>query len=149
MPDGWLLCDGKTYLRSGLYEPLFNKIYDKWGVGDGVTTFNVPDLRGVTLRGSNKIIGTADRTDGYNDPDFLSRVYIGSYNDERIGSFQMDTFQEHKHMVSGGSNNSWGWSSAVSIVGNQAERETYSITSGRYSSESRAKNAAVHYIIKY
>ncbi|WP_156851757.1 phage tail protein [Bartonella refiksaydamii] len=50
LPDGWLLCDGKAYSRS-VYSILFETIGTVWGEGDGVTTFNIPDLRGMFLRG--------------------------------------------------------------------------------------------------
>lgn len=41
-PDGWLLCDGKTY-DIAAYPRLFRAIGTTWG-GDGVSTFAVPDL---------------------------------------------------------------------------------------------------------
>lgn len=44
-PSGWLLCDGAAVSRS-TYAALFAAIGTAWGVGDGSTTFNVPDLRG-------------------------------------------------------------------------------------------------------
>ncbi|WP_142417024.1 phage tail protein [Bartonella massiliensis] len=50
LPKGWLLCDGKAYLRND-YRALFDAIGTVWGEGDGVTTFNVPDFRGMFLRG--------------------------------------------------------------------------------------------------
>lgn len=50
IPKGWLVCDGATYSRA-TYLRLFNKIGVKYGSGDGVTTFNVPNLSGVTIRG--------------------------------------------------------------------------------------------------
>ncbi|WP_429137825.1 phage tail protein [Bartonella heixiaziensis] len=50
LPDGWLLCDGQAYSRS-LYRDLFAMIGTIWGSGDDETTFNVPDLRGMFLRG--------------------------------------------------------------------------------------------------
>lgn len=40
----WLLCDGQQYSRDD-YEELFSAIGTTYGVGDGSTTFNVPDLR--------------------------------------------------------------------------------------------------------
>jgi microcystin-dependent protein len=43
--DGWLLCDGSAVSR-GDYDALFNAIGTSFGVGNGSTTFNVPDLRG-------------------------------------------------------------------------------------------------------
>ena len=42
---GWLLCDGAEVNRE-VYRPLFDVIADKYGVGNGSTTFNLPDLRG-------------------------------------------------------------------------------------------------------
>ncbi len=43
-PVGYLLCDGTAVSRT-TYESLFSVIGVVYGVGDGVTTFNVPDLR--------------------------------------------------------------------------------------------------------
>lgn len=47
VPEGWLLCDGSAISRT-TYADLFSYIGTAWGVGDGVTTFNIPDLRGIT-----------------------------------------------------------------------------------------------------
>src|SRR5690606_28135610 len=51
IPDKWLECDGSAVSRS-TYSSLFAAIGTTWGVGDGETTFNVPDLRGRTLIGA-------------------------------------------------------------------------------------------------
>jgi len=54
-PSGWLLCDGARYLRAGAdYVDLFAVIGTKYGAWDA-GTFNVPDLRGVFLRGYSKV----------------------------------------------------------------------------------------------
>jgi len=45
-----LKCDGAAVSRS-TYANLFSVIGTTWGVGNGSTTFNVPDLRGLFLRG--------------------------------------------------------------------------------------------------
>ena len=50
VPAGWLECDGTAVSRT-TYATLFAKIGTAWGQGDGVNTFNVPDLRGLFLRG--------------------------------------------------------------------------------------------------
>jgi microcystin-dependent protein len=42
--SGWLLCDGTAVSRT-TYATLFAKIGTKYGVGDGTTTFNLPDLK--------------------------------------------------------------------------------------------------------
>lgn len=43
-PTGYLLCDGSAVSRT-TYADLFTAIATVWGVGDGSTTFNLPDLR--------------------------------------------------------------------------------------------------------
>lgn len=50
-PSGWLSCDGTAVSRT-VYDSLFTAIGTTWGVGDGSTTFNLPDLRGAFLRGT-------------------------------------------------------------------------------------------------
>lgn len=49
-PSGWLECDGTAVSRT-TYAALFAVIGTTWGVGDGVTTFNLPNLRGEFVRG--------------------------------------------------------------------------------------------------
>lgn len=51
-PRGYLYCDGTAYNRT-TYADLFSAISTVFGVGDGSTTFNVPDLRGRTIFGYN------------------------------------------------------------------------------------------------
>ena len=43
-PSGWLLCNGAAVSRS-TYADLFAVVGTTYGVGNGSTTFNVPDLR--------------------------------------------------------------------------------------------------------
>ena len=44
-PSGWLLCDGAQVSRL-TYKALFDIVGTTYGVGDGSTTFNIPDTRG-------------------------------------------------------------------------------------------------------
>lgn len=44
-PTGWLLCDGQAVSRA-TYAELFAVIGTTYGVGDGSTTFNVPNFKG-------------------------------------------------------------------------------------------------------
>lgn len=70
VPDGWLDCDGSAVNRT-TYATLFTAISTTWGIGDGSTTFNLPDLRSATLRGvgtptiftSNTVVALADTID--------------------------------------------------------------------------------------
>jgi microcystin-dependent protein len=57
-PGGWLLCYGQAVSRT-TYALLFTAIGTNWGVGDGVTTFNVPDLRGRGTYGKDDMGGSA------------------------------------------------------------------------------------------
>jgi len=50
IPAGYLLCDGGAVNRS-FYCNLFDAIGTTYGVGNGSTTFNLPDLRGEFIRG--------------------------------------------------------------------------------------------------
>ena len=49
-PTGWLKANGGAVSRT-TYADLFAAIGTTFGVGDGSTTFNLPDLRGEFLRG--------------------------------------------------------------------------------------------------
>lgn len=62
-PAGFLLCDGSAVSRT-TYADLFAAIGTTWGVGDGSTTFNVPDLRGRSVVGSGTGSGLSARTVG-------------------------------------------------------------------------------------
>jgi len=75
-PAGFLLCDGSAVSRTE-YAELFAVIGTTWGAGNGSTTFNLPDLRGVFLRG-------VDGGRGF-DP---GRV---------LGSLQQDDLKSHTH----------------------------------------------------
>lgn len=57
VPDGWLLCGGAAVSRVA-YSGLFTIIGTTYGVGDGSTTFNVPDLRGRVVSGKDNMGGT-------------------------------------------------------------------------------------------
>jgi microcystin-dependent protein len=50
-PTGWLAADGTAVSRTD-YAALFTAIGTTYGVGDGSTTFALPDLRGIFVRGS-------------------------------------------------------------------------------------------------
>ena len=52
IPTGWLVCDGSAVSRSD-YADLFAVIGTAYGVGNGSTTFNVPDMRGRFIVGAD------------------------------------------------------------------------------------------------
>ncbi len=57
-PAGWLLCYGQAVSRT-TYARLFEAISTTYGVGDGSTTFNIPDLRGRIPVGLDAMGGAA------------------------------------------------------------------------------------------
>ena len=69
-PSGWLLCYGQAISRT-TYADLFTAIGTVYGVGDGSTTFNLPDLRGRVVAGQDDMGGSSanrltDQTGGLN-----------------------------------------------------------------------------------
>lgn len=57
-PAGFFLCDGHAISRTA-YVALFNNIGTTYGVGDGSTTFNLPDSRGRVHAGKDNMGGTS------------------------------------------------------------------------------------------
>ena len=57
-PTGWAFCDGTAISRT-TFASLFTAISTTYGVGNGTTTFNLPDLRGRIPGGKDNMGGTA------------------------------------------------------------------------------------------
>jgi len=63
-PTGYALCDGSAVNRTS-QAALFGVIGTTYGVGDGSTTFNLPDLRGRVVAGfGESLLGLTDDTLG-------------------------------------------------------------------------------------
>lgn len=69
-PAGWLLCYGQAVSRE-TYAPLFAVIGDTFGVGDGSTTFNLPDMRGRFPLGKDNMGGSSANRVTNTDADTL------------------------------------------------------------------------------
>lgn len=64
VPAGWLECYGQAISRTD-YAELFSALGTTYGVGDGSTTFNLPDMRGRSIFGEDDMGGSsADRLTG-------------------------------------------------------------------------------------
>ena len=88
-PIGFLEEDGSAISRT-TFAPLFAKIGVRFGIGDGSTTFNIPDLRGEFIRGWSN--GSAA------DPDRASRTDSGDgTTGDNVGTKQSDQIQSHNH----------------------------------------------------
>jgi microcystin-dependent protein len=89
VPTGWLEENGAAISRS-TYSALFAVLGTTFGVGDGSSTFNLPDARGEFIRGWAH--GSA------NDPDRAARTNRGDgTTGDVVGSKQLDQMQGHKH----------------------------------------------------
>lgn len=130
-PSGWLKADGAAVSRT-TYATLFAAIGTVFGVGDGSTTFNLPDLRGEFIRAFDDGRGVD-----------TGRVF---------GSAQGSQMQRHTHTfysngIGNGSDNIYplggGEYSFPTVV-------TVSETGGTTnSSENRPRNIALLACIKY
>jgi len=175
VPDGWLECNGFQYDGStgGKYARLFSAIRKTFGGGNGSpSSFNVPDLRGVFIRGWSN--GSS------RDPDRSSRS-----GGDHVGSYQSDQYASHGHGFSGSGgstdganaghsheqygyqanflrlNPNWGplfgnceYGLASIQTGGMSQNHSHSFNiSGSIGlnggSESRPKNVNLMYVIKY
>ena len=157
VPSGYLECNGAAVSRS-TYASLFSSISTTWGVGDGSSTFNLPDLRGQFVRGWDNSAGVDS-----------GRSFASSQSDQN---------KEHNHTASttsltggirkisegfgaGGSatgvftktsdgNNSITGSSSTSPVGGVDFDGSHTHTiANDGGTEVRVKNYALMYVIKF
>ncbi|HFK5622929.1 TPA: phage tail protein [Enterobacter cloacae] len=147
-PTGWLIADGSAVSRT-TYARLFSRIGTTWGSGDGVNTFNLPDARGVFIRG-------LDNGKGYD-------------SGRDIGTYQADAVQAHNHYLptsSGTPASTYGindnafiasevnYNPAPGVITTTYPNSRYSIGSqvgsvGNFAPETRVKNISVLNCIKY
>lgn len=145
-PGGTLLADGTAVSRA-TYPALFAKIGTTFGVGDGSTTFNIPNLQGVFLRGAG------------------SQTISGIVSSATLGATQGDQMQGHVHVETvannfaaydqsgGGSQHSIGDGFAGNL-GSGFLKTQGPISDGtngtpRTGTETRPANVGVQYFIRY
>lgn len=109
-PTGFLACDGAAVSRA-TYAALFAVISTMYGVGDGSTTFNLPDARGLVTVGAGAH-GSMTRADG------------SAYNGGSVGATRNDQMQGHRFNIGpvpsaynasiGAGSNAWSGSTTIS-----------------------------------
>lgn len=142
IPAGWLICDGRG-LESKKYPKLFSSLSTNWGDGsedtDSTTDFNIPDLRGMFLR------GVSDSTD--NDPDAYVRhaPKHGGNSGDIVGSVQ-----NHACVTQSQAGSYMDQSSSFNVQGERIQWSEYTSSSYKNtgSNETRPVNAYVYFIIK-
>lgn len=85
-PDGWLVCNGANVSRV-TYAKLFSAIGIRFGTGDGLTTFTLPDLRGRSPLGSGAGEGLTTRV-------------IGEKTGEQRVTLSLGQIPQHSHSAS-------------------------------------------------
>lgn len=159
IPAGWLPCDGRAVNRSE-YGNLYDAIGVSWGIGDGSNTFNIPDLRGMFLRGVSG--------DSGNDADADSRGLLaenGGNTGNNVGSYQGDAIRNIEGKIKIGNVILWELDTNSVIyseyIGKRTDKPGDSGSRYDYNfnfdasrvvpvgADNRPKNVYVTYIIKY
>lgn len=124
-PANFLYCNGAAISRT-VYSELYAVVGTKFGIGDGSTTFNTPDLRGQFIRGQDDGRGL--------DPDAGARAAVnGSGAGDAIGSSQSDAFRSHRHAISTSDTDTLGiGNSPVTSGGNNGMVSFYNYNSNYY-----------------
>jgi microcystin-dependent protein len=149
---GWLVCNGAAIPTDSKYDKLKQVLGTAWG------TNLLPDLRGTFLRGVNN-----GRTDGYkdatdrsvgnfqNDATALPKIaFTTSSSGNHAHPYRDDYFEQNTNTWTGGGAASGafvGYAQFSNSNTSQAGDHFHTIEGG--DSETRPKNAAVVYIIKY
>jgi microcystin-dependent protein len=136
-PAGWLAADGSNVNRT-TYAALFSAIGTTYGVGDGSTTFALPDLRGIFVRGSG-----------------LQTIGGITYN-KTFADKEGDAFQGHYHTIRQAANVAGAGTVSRFASGdfNDNGLVTTPVSDGangtpRTASETRPANIALLYCIKF
>jgi microcystin-dependent protein len=130
-PTGYLKANGAAVSRT-TYATLFAAIGTTFGVGDGSTTFNLPDLRGEFIRGWD---------DGR-----------GVDSGRAFGSFQNHQLQLHSHgngAIHPGSGTEQDQQGAPESYTTFNVQTTTSGTTGTFGTETRPRNIALLACIKF
>ena len=144
-PTGYLLCDGSAVSRT-TYASLFTVISTTFGVGDGSTTFNVPDMRGrVPIGVGTGVGGGSSGTGAPTGGSALTAVarasWKGTENAVNISHTHTDSGHSHVErydgsLDSGGGNNVMsGANNQDTVVDNTTSGNTTATSSANISTE--------------
>ena len=145
VPTGWLKCNGALLSRT-TYAALFAVIGTTYGAGDGSTTFALPDLRGEFVRGADdgrgvdagRVFGSA-QSDAVQAWTATMTLVRGQVNNAESISGAISIGATSGSSAGPGA----AWSASVMTIGPGVN------STARTAAESRPRNVAMHYIIKY
>lgn len=136
-PTGWLLCDGAAVSRA-TYADLFALIGTTYGVGDGTTTFNLPDMKGRVIVGK-AATGTfaALNNKGGAETHTLTTAEMPSHAHTADGDLTAATAGGHGHTASSGTTGSHSHTGTVDSGGyHQHGIDTRNTTSSTHTHQS-------------
>lgn len=144
-PAGWLKANGAAVSRT-VYAALFAAIGTRYGAGDGSTTFNLPDLRGLFPRALDDGRGVdSGRVLGSRQEDAMQR-WFAEFTYQRAQVSGVETLNGAiQHLATGYSTAqpaSGGWAVARAIIGPDVNN------SARVAGETRPTNMALLACIK-
>ena len=126
-PTSWLECSGQAVSRT-TYATLFAITGTVFGVGNGTTTFNVPDLRAEFVRGWDNARGVD--------------------SGRAFGSTQADEIESHSHLISPPSSSDVTSSGLTATGAGGGETVTPYDSGLTGGTETRPRNVALMYIIR-
>jgi microcystin-dependent protein len=108
LPTGWLQCNGVAVSRA-TYAALFAVIGTTYGVGDGSTTFNLPNLKARFPIGNGdsspfNVLGNSGDTTTHSHTISLTSGSASVGNTAPTGAGQSVTPASHTHLVAGSTN---------------------------------------------
>ena len=130
-PAGWVLCNGSELDRVA-NEDLFLIIGESYGVGDGATTYNVPDMRGLFIRGSDsgRGIDAGRLTGSLQDANTAPPItpITTDTNAAHIHGTSHTAGGAHKHLLGSGAVNGGDWAGKYSYgYGGNTTGVTYTL----------------------
>jgi len=157
-PSGFLECNGSAISRS-TYATLFSTIQTTFGVGDGSSTFALPDLRGQFVRGwantgstdASRAFGSSQTDQNKNHTHTTDSQTLTGNASHMSGSFHQNgsatgIFSKGSSQSAEGARTT-GSATAAALGVDATHSHTISSSGG--GTEARPKNIALMYIIKF
>jgi len=128
--SSYLICSGQAVSRT-TYSGLYSLLGNHYGAGNGSTTFNIPDLRGLFVAGTRNI----------------NQIQPSGY----INTFEPSCFVRHKHTFScpsqGGIDSNSGGNVAGAVATGAFAKGPASSAAGLLANQSNAANISVIWVM--